>query len=110
MAALLSRIVKIKCKDETGKTFGQNTTMIATIETPHTLITGPPGLIKVDREGSSVTILKNCGPFGIWIERDTKVGFADKMNGQDTMEKMDYKFINAMTSQIKISSIKEDKA
>ena len=84
--------------------------MIATIETPHTLITGPPGLIKVNREGSTVTILQNCGPYGIWIEKDTVIGFADEMNEQDKMEKMDYKFINAMTSQIKINSINEDKA
>ena len=68
--ALSSKIVKIKCRDESGKAFGQNSTMIATIETPHTLITGPPGLIKVNREGSTVTILQNCGPYGIWIVKD----------------------------------------
>ena len=32
------------------------------------------------------------------------------MNEQDKMEKMDYKFINAMTKQIKICAISEDKS
>ena len=44
--ALSSRIVKIKCQNEEVKAFGQNTTMIATIEAPHTLVTGPPVLSK----------------------------------------------------------------
>ena len=89
--------------------FGQNTTMISTIETPHTLITGPPGLIKINKDGTAMAVLQNCGPFGIWIERDTEIGFADEMNEQDKMEKMDYKFINAMTNQIKISNITQKK-
>ena len=57
-----------------------------------------------------MTVLQNCGPFGIWIERDTEIGFADKLNGQDKMEKMDHKFINPMTNQIKISNISQGKA
>ena len=70
---------------------GQNTTMISTIETPHTLITGPPGLVKVNKEGVSMALLQNCGPFRIWIERDTEIGFAEEINELDNMEKMDYK-------------------
>ena len=58
--ALSSKIVKIECQDEQGKMFGQNTTMIATTETPHTLITGPPDLIRVGKNGSTVTILQKC--------------------------------------------------
>ena len=54
--ALSSRIVKIKCQDEEGRMFGQNTTMISTIETPHTLITGPPGLIKINKDGSATEL------------------------------------------------------
>ena len=65
--ALSLKIVKIKCQNEDGRMFGQNTTMIATIETPHILVTGAPGLIKVNKEGSAMTVLQNCGPFGIWI-------------------------------------------
>ena len=72
-------------------------TLIATIEASHKLVIGPPSLIKVNTDGVSLTVLQNCEPFGIWIERDTKIGFADEMNEQDTMEKIDYKFINEMT-------------
>ena len=32
------------------------------------------------------------------------------MNEQDKMEKMDYKFINAMTNQIKINNITQEKS
>ena len=49
--ALSSKIVKIKCQDEEGKMFGPNTTMIAIIEPQHTLVTGPPGFIKVNKHG-----------------------------------------------------------
>ena len=57
--------------------------MIATIDAPHTLATGPLSLIQLNRDGVALTVLPNCGPFGIWIERGTKIGFADKMNEQD---------------------------
>ena len=66
--ALSSRIMKIKCQNEESKAFGQNITMIATIDAPHTLVTGQPSLIKLNRDGVALTILQNCGPFGIWIE------------------------------------------
>ena len=51
--ALSSKIVKIKCQDEEGRMFGNNKMMIATIENPHSLVTEPPGLIKVNKEGFS---------------------------------------------------------
>ena len=41
---LSSKIVKIKCQNDKGGKFGQNTTMIATIKTPHMLIMGPRGI------------------------------------------------------------------
>ena len=63
--------------------------MIATIEAPHTLVTGPPGLIKVNKDGTALTILQNFGPFGIWLARDTEIEFADEMNEKDNMERMD---------------------
>ena len=51
--------------------------MISTIETPNTLITGPPGLISISKDRTAMTVLQNCEPFGIWIERDKEIGFAD---------------------------------
>ena len=107
--ALSSRVIKVKCQDVQGQNFGQNTSMIATIDTPHTLLTGPPGLIKFNNEGIAFTVLQNCGPFGIWIERDTPIGFADEMAAQDKLEKLDRKFVSAMTNQINISAISENK-
>ena len=53
--------------------------MIATIDSPQT---GPPDLIKIKNEGVAMAVLQNCGTFGLWIERDTPVGFADEMSGQ----------------------------
>ena len=84
--------------------------MIATIDTPHTLLTGPPGLIKLNNEGIALTVLQNCGPFGIWIKRDTLIGFADEMAAQDKLEKLDRKFVSAMTNQINISAVSENKS
>ena len=62
--ALSSRIVKVKCQDEEGKPFGQNTAMIATIESPHMLVTGPPSFIKLNKDGVALTVLNNWQPFG----------------------------------------------
>ena len=62
-------------EDKNRNCFGKNATVIATIEAPHTLLTGPPGLIKVKNDVMAMTVLQNCGPFGIWIERDTPNGF-----------------------------------
>ena len=56
-----------------------------------------------------MTVLLNCGTFGIWIESDTTIGFADEMYNQDKMEKLDKKFINAMTEQVKISANSDNK-
>ena len=67
--------------------------MIVKIDSPHTLVTGPPSLIKPNKEGVALTVLRNCGPCVIWIEGNTEIGFADEMNNQDKMEQMDYKFI-----------------
>ena len=72
--------------------------MIATIDAPHTLLTGPPGLIKVRNDGVAVTVLQNHVPFVLWIERDPPVGFADEISGQDKLEKLDTKFLSALTS------------
>ena len=54
--------------------------------------------------------MQTCGPFGIWIERETEIRFADEMNERDKMERMDYKFINAITNQIRICEINKDKS
>ena len=40
----------------------------------------------------------------------TGIGFADEMHNQDKMEKKEFKFIKAMTKQVKISSINENKS
>ena len=99
--ALSSKIVKFKCQDKEGKPFGQNTLMIATIDSPHTLVTGPPSLVKLNKEGVALMVLQNCAPFGIWIEQDTGIRFADQMNNQNKVEKIDYEFIycNNQTSE-----------
>jgi hypothetical protein len=49
--ALSSRKVKLKCVNNENVKIGLSNSMIATISTPHSLITGPPGLIKFDKEG-----------------------------------------------------------
>jgi hypothetical protein len=51
--------------------------MIATIETPHSLITGPPGIIKFDNEGIAYTVIHNCAFYSIWIKRNDPLGFAE---------------------------------
>ncbi len=87
--ALSSRKIKLKCVNEENVKIGQTNTMIATISTPHSLITGPPGLIKFDKEGIAYAVIQNCSPSAIWIERDEPVGFAEHHTEENKTEKLD---------------------
>ena len=51
------------------------------------MITEPPGLIKLNKEGVAMTVQQNCGPFGIWIEQDTQIRCVDELSNQDKLEK-----------------------
>jgi hypothetical protein len=68
--ALSSKKVKLKCVNNENVRIGQSNTMIATISTPYSLISGPPGLIKFDGEGIAYSVVQNCSPYTIWIERN----------------------------------------
>jgi hypothetical protein len=63
--ALSSRKIKLNCVNEENVRIGQSNTMIATILTPHSLITGPPGLISFDKEGIAYAVVQNCSPYAI---------------------------------------------
>jgi hypothetical protein len=51
--------------DDNNQNVGLNNTMIATISTPYSLISGSPapGLIKFDKEVISYTVIQNCSPW-----------------------------------------------
>ena len=87
--ALSSRKVKLKCVDDEDQRIGSNNTMIATIHTPHSLITGPPGLIKFDKEGLACAVIQNCSPYSIWIERNDPLGYAEHHTEEKQTEKLD---------------------
>jgi hypothetical protein len=58
--ALSSRKIRLKSVNEENIKIGPPNTMIATISTPHILITGPPGLIWSDKEGTAYAVVQNC--------------------------------------------------
>ena len=60
--ALSSRKVKLKCVNEENVKIRLSNTMLATISTPHSLITGQPGLIKFDKKGVAYAVVQNCSP------------------------------------------------
>ncbi len=51
--------------DNDNKSIGINNEMIATIETPLSLIVGPPGIIKFDKDGIAYTVIQNCTSYAI---------------------------------------------
>jgi hypothetical protein len=59
---LSSRKNNLRCVDDNNTMIGINNQMIATISSPHTLISGPPGIIKFDNEGIAYTVIQNCAP------------------------------------------------
>jgi hypothetical protein len=56
--------------------------MIATIYTPHSLISGLPGIIKFDNGGIAYTVIQNWATYAIWILRTNPMGFAEHNTGK----------------------------
>jgi hypothetical protein len=81
-----------------------------TIVTPHSLITGPPGIIKFDNKDIAYTVIQNCTPYQIWIERNDPLVFAKHHTEEAKSERLDKKFIVSLIQQIKISSIAQEKS
>jgi hypothetical protein len=48
-----------------NKSIGISNKKIATIDSPNSLITGPPSIIKFDKEGIVYTVIQNCAPYAI---------------------------------------------
>jgi hypothetical protein len=108
--ALSSRKIKLKCVNDDDVKIGLSNTMIATISTPHSLIGGPPGLIKFDKEGVAYTVVQNCSPYAIWIERNDPMGYAEHHTEEVKSEKLDKKFLAHLLKDVTINSIQQEKA
>jgi hypothetical protein len=55
--ALFLRKIKLGCVGNNNVVIGTNTQMKATINSPHGLIRGPPGIIKLNKEGIAYTVI-----------------------------------------------------
>ena len=107
--ALSSRKIRLKFVNEENVRIGQSNTMIATISTPHSLITGPPGLIKFDKEGIAYAVVQNCSPYAIWIDRNDPMGYAEFHTEEQQSEKLDKKFLAHLLKDVTINSIQQEK-
>jgi hypothetical protein len=67
--------------------------MIATIETPHSLNTGSPGLIRFNKDGIAYKVIQNCSPNFKWIDWNEAMGYAKHHTETDKSEKLDGKFV-----------------
>jgi hypothetical protein len=89
------------------KSIGISNEMIATIETLHSLITWPPGIIKFDKDEIAYTVIHNCAPYAIWIERNDPIGFAEHHTEQHKSKKLDDKIL-ANLLQVSSNSVEQD--
>ncbi len=87
--ALSSRKVRLKCVNDEDVKIGVSNTMIATISTPHSLLSGPPGIIKFDKDGVAYSVIQNCSPYAIWVERNDPMGYAEFYTEEAKSEKLD---------------------
>jgi hypothetical protein len=69
--------------------FELTNTMTGTILTPYSLLTGPPGVIKYDKEGVAYPVVQSCSLYGIWIAKNYHMGFTV----HHTKEKIQINFI-----------------
>ena len=88
---------------------GKNNTMILTIDIPRSLITGPPGIIKFDNESIAYTVIQNCSPYAIWIERNDPMGYAEDHTEEAKAEKLDRKFVANLLKEVTISNVARSK-
>ena len=107
ISALSSKIIKLKCYDSKQIRMGHNEEMVCLIDTGHTLLTGPPGMIKFDREGNAFTVIQNCGPFSMEISRNDVIGTGEIIEANCKKEKLDANFISALRQNTEINSTSE---
>ena len=107
ISALSSKIIKLKCYDSKQVRMGHNEEMVCLIDTGHTLLTGPPGMIKFDREGNAFTVIQNCGPFSMEISRNDVIGTGEIIETNCKKEKLDANFISALRQNTEINSTSE---
>jgi hypothetical protein len=108
--ALSSRKIKLRCMNNDNKLIGINNHIITTLDTLHSLITGPPGIIKFDKDGIAYTAIQNCAPYVKWIERNDPIGFAEHHTEQAKSKKLDKKFVASLIQQVSINSVEQDKS
>jgi hypothetical protein len=107
--ALSSRKMKFKCVNDENNRVGQSNTMIATISTPHSLISGPPGLIKFNQEGVAYAVVQNCSPYAIWIERNDPIGYAEPYMEEARAEKLDKKLLAHLLKDVTVNSAQDSR-
>jgi hypothetical protein len=100
---------KKKYLNQENKSIGINNPMIAIIDTPHSLITGPPGIVKFDNAGIAYTIIQNCAPYPIWIEINYPLGFAEHHTEEVKSEQLDKRFIANLMHEVTKSSLEQEK-
>jgi hypothetical protein len=108
--ALSSRKIKLKCVNDEDVKIGQSNTMKVTISTPHSLITGPPGLKQFNKEGVAYRVVHNCSPYTIWIERNDPMGYAEHHTEDKRSEKLDKRFVAHLLKDVTINGIQQEKA
>jgi hypothetical protein len=96
--ALSSRKVKLKCVDDNKQKIGLNNTMITTISTLQSVITGPPRLIKLDKEGVAYAVVQNCSQYTIQILKRA-YGFCRTPNWRKELRKNGYKICVVTTER-----------
>ena len=100
----------MKCVKKSNLAIGINNQMIATIDSPHSLINGPPGIIEFNKEGIAYTVIQNCAPYSMWIERNNSLGFAEQHTEEAKSKKLDKNFIASLMQQGTMSCIDQNKS
>jgi hypothetical protein len=86
-----------------------NNEIIANIDKPHSLITGPPHIVKFDKDGLGYNVIQNCAPCVIWIKRNDPIGFAEHHTENANSDELDNKFMANLMQHVLISSIEQEK-
>ena len=78
----------------------QETSCVATIAAPELpLLSGGPGLIKIDKQGSACISIQNCAPYEVEITRGTDLGTFENVENCD-VQQLNPQYINSVADEV----------
>jgi Reverse transcriptase (RNA-dependent DNA polymerase)/RNase H-like domain found in reverse transcriptase/gag-polyprotein putative aspartyl protease len=100
LAPLTSTPIQVNLITDTMCRPTQDSPCVAHISAPDLpLLSGGPGLIRIDKQGSACLQIQNCAPYEVEIPRGTVIGTFENVQNCD-IQQLNPKYINSVADEI----------